>query len=383
MKKFSTAIIASALLLGSAVMPAMAAAPWNVTGNYELTFVLTGDNTPYTHHATLTQTGSTVTGDGGYPATGVDTYHWNVTSGTQSGNTLNLTALYDLGATGTVMHLNGTIASDGTVSGTWDDNFGGPRTGTWTLTKGVSVPKIVTPANGSIQTPATMVKVDWLDSIGATLPIEYMYEAFNNASYSGLPLYTSTWLSTSEIPTPGTAVGEYYIRVKARAGGVESAWSNGASDPYHITVALNAVPVPAECNQNVVYNVIQGTNGSDLLNGTNGADLILAKDGSDYVDGKGGNDCIVGGDGSDLLMGGAGDDVILGGDDSDYIVGDNGADKLYGEGGSDIVRGGADNDKLWGGAGSDVLQGEGGVDTADGGAASDVCSAETQTQCNP
>jgi hypothetical protein len=105
---------------------------WNVSTVSQLTFRLTGDTTDYTHHVSLTQNGTTVGGEGGYPVTGGDVYHWNVTTGSISVNTLSLTVLYDLGATGTVMHITGTIASDGSISGTWDDNFGGARTGTFT-----------------------------------------------------------------------------------------------------------------------------------------------------------------------------------------------------------------------------------------------------------
>lgn len=141
--------------------------------------------------------------------------------------------------------------------------------------------------------------------------------------------------------------------------------------------------VPAQCDQNVSYNVIEGTSTSDVLTGTNGADLILAKNGSDVVDGKGGNDCIVGGEGSDVLKGGNGADVLLGGLGSDSLFGDNGHDKLYGEEGSDALKGGEGNDNLYGGAGSDGLLGETGNDTADGGADSDGCVAETKIQCNP
>ena len=109
---------------------------WNVKSVSQFTFRLTGDTTDYTHHVTLTQNGQTVGGSGGYPLTGGDQYHWNVTDGSIVGNALSLTAEYDLGATGTVMHITGTVASDGSISGTWDDNFGGARTGTFTAPAG-------------------------------------------------------------------------------------------------------------------------------------------------------------------------------------------------------------------------------------------------------
>ena len=387
--------MASVLLLSNFAVPAAAVSPWNVTGNYEITFFLDGDlsGTPYIHHAILIQSGTAVTGDGGYPASGGDTYHWNVTSGTKTGDTLNLTVIYDLGAPGTIMSLVGAIAPDGTVSGIWTDDFSDTRTGTWSMTKGVSVPLIHTPGNGATVTQSALIKVDWTDSTGFNPPFEYQYQAFSDALYTS-SVYLSGWLTASEIPTPGTAPGDYYLRVKAKNASLdESAWSNDAFNPYHIKVTadpINPFPVPLECNQSVAYNLIEGTNGSEILNGTGGPDLIMAKGGSDLVLAGGGDDCIVGGAGGDDLRGGAGNDVILGGTEGDSINGNAGHDDLYGEGGNDSLNGNAGNDNLWGGIGSDSLKGETGNDMLDGqqgsdyangGAAIDTCTAEAETQC--
>jgi Ca2+-binding RTX toxin-like protein len=397
LKQIFTGLMVIALLLSNAVLPAGAVAPWNVTGDYEITFLLTGDATPFVHHAELVQTGTTVTGDGGYPATGGDTYHWNVTSGSQTGDSLNLTAMYDLGAVGTTMNMVGTIAPDGTVSGTWTDDFGGPRSGTWSITKGVSVPRIHTPAHNATVTQSGLVKVDWTDSVGANTPFEYQYEAYSDAGYTSL-VYSSTWLTASEISTPGTPPGEYYLRVRARNALLEeSAWSNDAGNPYHITVIADPVK-PAECTGTYGAPII-GTNGSDIINGTAGNDLIFALGGSDVVNGKGGDDCIVGDAGSDALNGDGGNDTILGGDNNDSITGNAGSDALYGNGGNDSLngnngnddlfggagndslRGNADNDDLYGESGNDSLNGNEGTDTADGGTNTDACTAETEAAC--
>lgn len=136
---------------------------------------------------------------------------------------------------------------------------------------------------------------------------------------------------------------------------------------------VNPFDVPEQCNQNVAYNLIEGNNGSNVINGTNGHDLILAKGGSDVVNGKNGNDCIVAGEGSDVVHGDNGEDVILGGGGSDSLYGDTGQDKLYGEGGSDSLRGGNGNDELIGGAGSDAARGEAGNQ--------DMCVAESENTC--
>jgi hypothetical protein len=56
--------------------------------------------------------GNTVTCNGGYPAGGPFTYSWHVTSGTVTGNNINLNIVYDTGATGTLMTMTGTIAAN-------------------------------------------------------------------------------------------------------------------------------------------------------------------------------------------------------------------------------------------------------------------------------
>lgn len=140
-----------------------------------------------------------------------------------------------------------------------------------------------------------------------------------------------------------------------------------------VTPPINPFDVPEQCNQNIAYNLIEGTNGSNVLNGTNGADLILAKGGSDVVRGNDGDDCIVAGNGSDVVRGGNGKDVILGGSGSDSLYGDADDDTMYGEAGSDSLRGGAGNDMLNGGAGSDVARGEAGTQ--------DTCVAEAKATC--
>jgi len=111
---------------------------WNVTNSYVVAFMLDGDTTAYAHDATLTQTGSTVSGTGGYPTGGPHSYTWHVTGGTVTGNNVSLNVLYDTGAAGTVMTMTGTIAPDGTMSGTWTDDFGGTRNGTWSTTSGAA-----------------------------------------------------------------------------------------------------------------------------------------------------------------------------------------------------------------------------------------------------
>jgi hypothetical protein len=152
MKKLAIALFAGATFCLPAF--AFAAAPqYNVSGPWVFTFNYGG---PYAHEVTLAQDGSgNVTGSGGYPAGGPHVYEWAVTSGSVSGNAINLTANYTLGNDAlsplTTMHINGTIAADGTISGTWDDNYqGSTRNGTWASTSGSAAP--ITPTCSSDDT---------------------------------------------------------------------------------------------------------------------------------------------------------------------------------------------------------------------------------------
>ena len=107
------------------------------------------------------------------------------------------------------------------------------------------------------------------------------------------------------------------------------------------------------------YNVIYGTNGSDVLIGTAGNDIILGGDGHDRIYGGSGNDIIFGGDGDDIIFGGDGDDVIFGGDGDDVIFGGEENDIIIGDSGNDHLFGGNGNDIILDGGGNDIIS-EGG-----------------------
>lgn len=124
---------------------------WDVTSVTSFSFYLGSDlTTPYTHDATLTQSGQSITGvGGGFPVTGIGpppsnppySYWWHVTAGTVSGNVFNLTWVYDGApdAAGAVTTMTGTIAPNGSIAGTWQDNYpppSGSRTGTFTAPAG-------------------------------------------------------------------------------------------------------------------------------------------------------------------------------------------------------------------------------------------------------
>jgi hypothetical protein len=124
---------------GMALMAHAAAPNWNVSGTYVVALNYLGND--YAHDMSLTQDSfGSLTGNGGSPS-GANVYTWTITSGTVSGDVVdfyaNYTATADAVVPQTVMHMTGTVAVDGGMSGTWSDNYqGGTRTGTWTTTSG-------------------------------------------------------------------------------------------------------------------------------------------------------------------------------------------------------------------------------------------------------
>ncbi len=139
MKKLLAKIALVATLVAPLAVPlsTQAATTWDTTGSYVSEFYLGGT---YAHDMNLVQDSSgNITGiGGGYPAGGSYSYAWTIDSGTVVGNTINFTAHYTLGAVGTTMHVSGTIAPNGSISGVWDDNFGGTRNGTWATVSGAA-----------------------------------------------------------------------------------------------------------------------------------------------------------------------------------------------------------------------------------------------------
>ena len=139
LKIFGGVFVVLALLVSSLALTAQAAPGWDTTGNYVLNMEYLG--TQYPHDVSLTQNaGGSLTGGGGSPA-GANVYTWVVTSGTVSGNAIdffaNYTATADAVVPQTVLHVVGTIATNGTISGTWSDNYqGGSRSGALTTVSG-------------------------------------------------------------------------------------------------------------------------------------------------------------------------------------------------------------------------------------------------------
>lgn len=110
-------------------------------------------------------------------------------------------------------------------------------------------------------------------------------------------------------------------------------------------------------------DVIYAGKGIDLVIGGAGDEAIFAEDGNDIVFGADGNDFISGGTGNDVLSGDAGDDQLMGETGNDALFGRDGNDQLLGMDGADLLDGGAGNDVLDGGAAIDQMTGGTGDDT--------------------
>jgi hypothetical protein len=133
-------------------------------------------------------------------------------------------------ATITDIRVNQGSGNGGLVSGVDAVTFNGT---TYNF-EAVTAPTITAPANNSSVYSSDLTKIDWSDSEG--LGVIYTYEAYSDATYTA-QVYATSGLPSSEIATPNTPAGEYYVRVAATdANGNTSQWSNGASNPYHITV---------------------------------------------------------------------------------------------------------------------------------------------------
>lgn len=212
---------------------------WNITNSYVLNFMLDGDvvNT-YSHDTSLTQTGSVLSGTGGYIAGGPYTYTWHVTSGTISGDNVTLQILYDTGAPGTIMTMTGTVAPGGTMSGTWTDDLGGVRTGTWSTSSGVVAKEYGNGCKGDgIFTYSDGDKKYYMAQI------KYLTTNGNQAWFAGPVLHGNvgmgSWLfaQVKDMGKPGVGVdqvwGSFTTEAAAKAG--VASMSNPTDGPFTIT----------------------------------------------------------------------------------------------------------------------------------------------------
>lgn len=123
---------------------------------------------------------------------------------------------------------------------------------------------------------------------------------------------------------------------------------------------------PTEGNDLLVgqnkVDVVNGGAGNDTIRGGNGNDKLFGDVGNDLLKGDQKNDLLDGGEGDDQLIGAQGNDILQGGAGIDLLLGGQGNDKLYGGDGNDQLLGGQGKDNLYGGLGRDLLVGGSGND---------------------
>jgi hypothetical protein len=167
---------------------------WDLTADYQVMYAVDGGGpNPALYDMSL----SLDAGHGGYPSPGPYAYTWDVSDIVwTSGTDFHFTCTYTSGAVGTIMYMSGTIAADGSLSGTWNDNYGGGRTGTWYTTSG--------------------------------------HATFNYSGDTGWQgLYTST-VQPFTFTTDGSGSGSWHINLPTTSitGTSASVWINDGPAPY-------------------------------------------------------------------------------------------------------------------------------------------------------
>jgi hypothetical protein len=193
---FGGVIATLALFFTFFVVQANAATTWNTTGDYVVNMNYLG--TDYSHDMSLVQDSlGNLTGNGGSPA-GSSTYTWVINSGTVDGDSINFTANYTATADAvtpqTVLTVAGIIAEDGTISGTWSDNYaGGERAGTLSTVSGSATTTETATASSTVK--VTIQK--YVDGTMATA---------SSSNNSDFPM-SATWNAENI----GAGTGEYVL----------------------------------------------------------------------------------------------------------------------------------------------------------------------------
>src|SRR5579872_7228802 len=119
-KKFLIGIASAVFMLGASIVPAFATVPWSLTAPKPIVFSCGGTDYPHTLQSVLedTSTGN-FSGTGSYDT---DTsYTWNI-NGNITGSSITFTILYTGTNAGYTLHGTGTIAGDGSINGTVNNN---------------------------------------------------------------------------------------------------------------------------------------------------------------------------------------------------------------------------------------------------------------------
>lgn len=188
MKKFVAIFVLFSVLLAPLRIPKAEAAietpNWNAAGNYVFTFNYQGSD--YAHDVSLSQAmGGMLSGTGSHGA-----YAWSLTSGQVINDSIVMSANYTASADAvdplTTMNIEGVIAPDGTMSGTWSDNYqAGTRTGTWMTTSGNAVSLLPTHVKVTIAKYVNGVPATVENTMNASFPMTSTWVTTNLGSGSG------------------------------------------------------------------------------------------------------------------------------------------------------------------------------------------------------
>lgn len=157
---------------------------WNVTGNY--TIDLTVNGAPYTEYLVLQQIEENITGVSLALNPAQTVSKWTIDSGTVIGNDVVINAYW---STNTAMKIQmiGTIAINGSISGSWQDVIWNTRSGDWSTTAGL-VTKV--PSDGCTGKGT----FNYSDANGTyyTVDVKYVSVEENSAWFAG-PVVSGNW----------------------------------------------------------------------------------------------------------------------------------------------------------------------------------------------
>lgn len=276
---------------------AFAAPNWDTTGDYEVAFEYQGSD--YLHDVSLTQDNAgDLTGNGGSPA-GANTYTWVITSGNVDADAISFVADYtntpDAVTPQTTLDVVGIIAPDGSMSGTWTDNYqGGERAGTWTSISGTAT-EIEAPVENEMVTVTISKFINGVQATGTTadnadFPMSATWSADNVGAGTGSYTLSETNEIAYQAKTTDMTRGADYMTSEDLEGPVVSAictedtpfalkgYSTGDSEAEAMT-ASTTLEIPTFTDiQNDKYVIVWNTDCSAPSGGIGGE--VISGDGT-------------------------------------------------------------------------------------------------------
>ena len=256
-----TVALSLVLAMVFAIAGPVAATPttWNVSGTWVFNYG-EGNSTGAAYDLTLIQTGAALSGNAGYPAGIVPPasyqYTFNLTGGGVTGAAINWTATYastvDAAAVGCTLQVIGTIAADGTMSGTWTDNYPnktGSRSGIWKTTSGQATQVATALVFGTDAAPTVafsapspvnlnngngMMMAGWNVATAGAGSVALTQGTSNNATWTVTATGASNMVNTASTPL------QNYLLLGTAATNQPWYIANGSSTVYNVPTALTA-----------------------------------------------------------------------------------------------------------------------------------------------